>query len=35
VSKPTYSSEAIIPSGVKFRVINVDTAAGTVTLRQI
>ncbi|HTM22190.1 MAG TPA: hypothetical protein VL172_16835, partial [Kofleriaceae bacterium] len=35
VGKPMYSSEAIIPPGVKFKVIAVDAATGTVTIQDI
>ena len=34
VGKPQYTSEAIIPPGVRFRVVDVD-CAGVVTLEQI
>jgi hypothetical protein len=35
VGKPRYSSEAVIPPGVRFRVVRVDPTTGTVTLQEI
>jgi hypothetical protein len=35
VGKTTYTSEGIIPPGVRFRVVDVDASTGTVTLEEI